>query len=94
METKHITDEHLIAYAAQELSQAEAEPIQDHLAVCSECNAVVVSFRNIRRLVRSEYGQEPLASTVQRAYAIFHQQQTNTSPKGVWASLFRFFMIA
>ncbi len=93
METKHITVEHLIAYAAQELSEGEAKPVRDHLVVCPECNAFIVSFKRIRKLVCSEHIQEPPQSAIERAYAIFQQHRTNASPNPTWTSLFRLFMI-
>jgi|GEM_PF-5513835 len=61
METEHITVEHLIAYAAQALTQTETSVIRDHVVVCPECNTVVLLFKNIRRLVLSNVAEFLLA---------------------------------
>lgn len=94
METQHINDEHLIAFAAHELCEGEAKTVRDHLAVCLECSALVGSFKRIRKLICSDHVLEPPQSTVERAYAIFHQHWTNAPPKPTWISFFRLFMIA
>ncbi len=99
METKHINDEHLIAFVAQELDEGEAQAVYDHLAVCSDCSALVGSFKSIRKLVGDDHMLEPPMlepplSTIERAYAIFHQHRTNAPPKPTWISLFRLFIVS
>lgn len=80
MNSSHISDEQLIAYAAKELGNSESGLVRDHIATCSECNGTVVLFKQIRGLMLSDRGQDPSFATVARAHAIFRQPRLKPQP--------------
>ncbi|MEW5718251.1 MAG: DUF5667 domain-containing protein [Chloroflexota bacterium] len=91
MNSHPILYEDLIAYAAGELIEDESAPIEQHLAVCPECEATVSRFRNIGVILRSDVGEIPPASAVARARNVFTQYQRTRQirriEEGLWSLL-------
>jgi len=71
MNTQHITDEILVAFAAGELNPADAQIVASHTVLCAECARTVALFKTIRLLVRTDQSRDPPPATVSRARAIF-----------------------
>jgi len=66
-----ITDEELVAYAADHLEPARAAAVAAHLAAAAEAAAAVARYRLAREVVRADALAEPPAAAVARAKAIF-----------------------
>jgi len=93
MNSSHIADEILVAYAAKELNEADSTIVCDHAALCPECNLTVTWFKTIRGLMRGDYGQDPSLTSLSRAYAIFREHKL--APKSIrtlpnFESIFKF----
>ncbi|MBI5028970.1 MAG: hypothetical protein HZB51_00485 [Chloroflexi bacterium] len=72
MSSHIVSYETLLAYAANELDERQSALVAEHIVACSECATTVTLFQNIRALLREEDTmEEPPASTVARAKAIF-----------------------
>ncbi|MBI5031271.1 MAG: hypothetical protein HZB51_12145 [Chloroflexi bacterium] len=84
MNSSHISDEQLIAFAAKELGVSESEKISAHIAHCPECNSLVVLYKNVRGLMTGDRGQDPPSETVARAYTIFHPPLAKSQPQKSW----------
>ena len=65
-----VSDEKLIAFAAGELSAAEATAVARHAGTCSRCAATVKRYQAIRELVRSDDSVEPPFAVLARARAL------------------------
>jgi anti-sigma factor RsiW len=42
-------EELLVAYAGDELSRAQREFIEEHLAVCADCRDTLAGYKNVRQ---------------------------------------------
>jgi anti-sigma factor RsiW len=70
-----------MAYAIDQIRDAESSLIASHLAACSECTTTVFHVRTIRAILRDDDTEAPPPATVARAIAIFpssngHAQDT------------------
>ncbi len=71
MTTHFISYEHLIAYAADELDEAQSAIVADHIATCADCAATVSRFRVVRATIRADDTETPSADTLVRVQNIF-----------------------
>jgi anti-sigma factor ChrR (cupin superfamily) len=69
------TDHDLIAYAAGDLSGAEAAAVEEHLAGHPQAQATVQRYRAAREAIRRDDSVAPPADVVNRAKAIFRERR-------------------
>ncbi|HLF26896.1 MAG TPA: zf-HC2 domain-containing protein [Anaerolineae bacterium] len=74
--THPVSDEHLAAYALNELGAVEAATVAAHLAVCPQCLERIVRLRIIYAALLDYGVKTPLHATLARAEAIFGQPHT------------------
>lgn len=71
MNVQHIADEILVAFAAGELTPADAQIVASHTASCPTCARTVALFKTVRFLVRTDESRDPPAATVMQVRSIF-----------------------
>lgn len=81
------TDDQLIAYAAGELSAADARAVAAHVQRDAKAAALVAAYRAVRSTVQSDDGAAPPQRAIERAKAIFHTRDATVANRpGVLAS--------
>lgn len=83
MTTPQITDDMLLAYAAGELRDAEADAVETELAVNTDARRLVELYRTVRTAVALDDQVVPDPALIARAKAIFNEQR---EPAGIAAT--------
>jgi hypothetical protein len=86
---KHIAQETLAEFVRQSLSEAEAQSVGGHVAVCRDCADVAALFREIVRVGARESAYEPPEGIVRAVKAYFEVEQRRAAqPKSIFELLF------
>ncbi len=83
MNVHPITNEDLIAYAADELAGDEFFRVVMHVSNCVECTISVNRYRRIRSVLRSDDSIAPPRQTLARAFAIYSSYRPLARPISV-----------
>lgn len=83
MNAHPITNEDLIAYAADELAGDEFFRVVMHVSNCVECTISVNRYRRIRSVLRSDDSVAPPRQTLARAFAIYSSYRPLARPISV-----------
>lgn len=83
MSDARMSHQQLIAYAAGELSGAEAAEVERHLSRSPAAARTVAAYRQASAALSAEDGQDPPPETVRRAKAVFDPQALPAGPPGL-----------
>ena len=71
MKPHAISDEQLIAFAADELGGDAVVALEAHIASCTRCTKMVARFKRVRTILRDDDTHTPPGHVLAKAYSIF-----------------------